>query len=78
MGRLGESTCELARQWLATIDEDHRNIASTATHAAQADATEVDLKVPDNTSFDAVIVAIGGDTEASIEYHHLTGTGRGS
>lgn len=73
IGRFGESLiCELAKMGheVLAIDRDEdriEDIADIATHAVQADATEKRiLKSLDITSFDAVIVAIGGDIEASI------------
>ena len=73
IGRFGESLIhELRRmnhQVLAIdTDEDRfENIAAVATHAVQADSTdEKTLRALDIQSFHSVIVAIGGDLEASI------------
>lgn len=73
LGRFGESLIrELVRMGheVLAIDTDGdkvQDIADIATQAVQADSMEEKaLKALDITSFDAVIVAIGGDIEASI------------
>lgn len=73
VGRFGESLIhELVRMGheVLAIDFDEGridDITDVATHAVQADSMDDKvLKALDITSFDAVIVAIGGDVEASI------------
>ncbi len=73
IGRFGESLIrELVRMGHEVLaidtDEDRiQDIADIATQAVQADAMdEKVLKALDITGFDAVIVAVGGDIEASI------------
>ena len=73
IGRFGESIVrELVRMGheVLAIDTDEdkiQDIADVATQAVQADAMdEKVLKALDITSFDAVIVAVGEDLEASI------------
>ncbi|HOB11948.1 MAG TPA: TrkA family potassium uptake protein [Syntrophomonadaceae bacterium] len=73
IGRFGESLIrELVRMGHEVLaidtDEDRiQDMADIATQAVQADSMdEKVLKALDITSFDAVIVAIGGDIEASI------------
>lgn len=73
LGRFGYSLLEelirLGHQVLAIDDNEDRidYVAAIATHAVQADAMdEKVLKALDVASFDAVIVGIGGDIEASI------------
>lgn len=73
VGRFGESLiAELARMGheVLAIDTDEGridDIVDIATQSVQADSMEEKvLKALDITSFDAVIVAIGGDLEASI------------
>lgn len=73
VGRFGESLiAELTRMGheVLAIDTDEGridDIVDIATQAVQADSMEERvLKALDITSFDAVIVAIGGDLEASI------------
>lgn len=73
VGRFGESLIsELTRMGheVLAIDTDEGridDIVDIATQAVQADSMEERvLKALDITSFDAVIVAIGGDLEASI------------
>lgn len=73
IGRFGESLIRELRKrhhhvLAIDLNEDHiEDISGIATHAVQADATdEKTLKALDIQSFDAVIVAIGGDLEANI------------
>lgn len=73
LGRFGYSLLEelirLGHQVLAIDNNEDRidYVAAIATHAVQADAMdEKVLKALDVASFDAVIVGIGGDIEASI------------
>ena len=73
IGRFGESLiyelCKMNHHVLAidTSEDRIEDISRIATYAVQADATEEKtLKALDIKSFDAVIVAIGGDLQASI------------
>lgn len=73
IGRFGESLIYELRKMnhhvlaVDTREDRIEDISDIATHAVQADATdEKTLKALDIKSFNAVIVAIGGDLQASI------------